>query len=68
LFALERADLDFQVNFLPLVLLFAAGIPLVRNYGIKGAAWALCLANTVALGSRAAAFLLAQPRQEAAAG
>lgn len=68
LFAIERADLDFQVNFLPLVLLFAAGIPLVKGYGIKGAAWALCLANIVALCSRAAAFLLAQPRQEPAAG
>jgi O-antigen/teichoic acid export membrane protein len=67
LFAIERADLDFQVNFLPLVLLFAVGIPLVRGYGIKGAAWALCLANTVAMASRATAFLLAQPRKEPAA-
>jgi O-antigen/teichoic acid export membrane protein len=68
LFAIERADLDFQVNFIPLVLLFAAGIPLVREYGIKGAAWALCLANGVALCCRMAAFLIAQPREEVVAG
>lgn len=66
LFAIERADLDFQVNFVPLVLLFAAGVPLVRSYGINGAAWALCLANVVALGCRMAAFLIAQPREKEA--
>lgn len=63
LFALERADLDFRVNFIPLAVLFAAGIPLVRDHGIRGAAWALCLANGVALSCRMAAFLLAQPRK-----
>lgn len=68
LFALERADLDFQVNFVPLVLLFAAGIPLVRAYEIRGAAWALCLASGVALCCRVAAFLLAQPREEVVTG
>jgi len=48
--------------------LFAAGVPLVRAYGIQGAACALCLANGVALCCRAAAFLMAQPREEVATG
>lgn len=64
LFALERASLDFQVNFVPLALLFAAGVPLVRTYGLRGAAWALCLSSGVALCCRMAAFMLAQPRDE----
>ncbi len=68
LFALERADLDFRVNFVPLAVLFAAGVPLVRDHGIRGAAWALCLANGVALCCRLAAFLTARPREEVVTG
>lgn len=64
LFAIERADLDFRVNFAPLLVLFAAGVPLVRSHGIEGAAWALCLSSGLALCCRAAAFLTAKPRDE----
>lgn len=52
LFALERADADFAVNFLPLVVLLSAGLMLVRQYDVFGAACGLVLANVIGLLAR----------------
>ncbi len=62
LFALERADLDFWVNGIALLVLVTAGVALVRAHGVTGAASALLLANVAALLVRAAVFFRALPR------
>ncbi|MBI1318117.1 MAG: oligosaccharide flippase family protein [Candidatus Hydrogenedens sp.] len=67
LFAMERADLDFKINFVPLVCLVALGIPLTWYFGLAGAAAGLCAANCAALCCRAAAFAYAAPRPEGSA-
>ncbi len=56
LFAIERADIDFIVNFVALAMLLCEGIWLTRSYGVSGAACGLVLANTAALFVRASAF------------
>jgi len=66
LFAMERADLDFKVNFVPLACLVLLGAPLTWQFGLVGAAAGLCVANCAALCCRAAAFMLAAPRMETA--
>jgi O-antigen/teichoic acid export membrane protein len=58
LFAIERADVDFAVNFVALVVLLALGLWLVKAYGVVGAAGALLAANAAALTVRGGAFLL----------
>ena len=63
---MERADLDFKVNFVPLALLVVLGAPLTWRFGVVGAATGLCVANCAALCCRAAAFMLAAPRTETA--
>jgi len=45
LFAIERADIDFKVNFVPLLILFTFGLSFVRSYGPLGAAFGLLIAN-----------------------
>jgi len=57
LFVIERADVDFAVNFVALFVLLTFGIWMVRAYGPLGAAWGLCVANTAAFATRCAAFL-----------
>lgn len=57
LFALERADVDFAVNFVALFVLLTLGLWLVKGYGVLGAASALLVANAAALSVRGMAFL-----------
>ncbi len=58
LFVLERADIDFKVNIVPLVVLFTFGIWFVRSYGPLGAAYGLLLANIAATVVRFASFAI----------
>jgi O-antigen/teichoic acid export membrane protein len=46
LFAIERADVDFLVNFIALFMMLALGLWLVRSFGVVGTAIALLIANT----------------------
>lgn len=65
LFAMERADIDFKVNFVSLLMLFAFGIWLVRPFGPLGAAAGLLLANVAASGVRCAVFVaISRPSSE----
>jgi O-antigen/teichoic acid export membrane protein len=57
LFAIERADLDFLVNFAALFIMVALGFWLVRAYGTAGAALGLLAANFVTSAVRAGVFL-----------
>ena len=56
LFAVERADVDFAVNFVALLVLVTLGIWLTRAYGPLGAACGLMTANVAAMATRGAAF------------
>jgi len=56
LFALERADVDFGVNFAALFVLLTVGVWLVRAYGPLGAAVGLLIANVVASTVRGIVF------------
>jgi len=58
LFALERADIDFKVNFVPLLILFTFGIWVVRSHGPLGAAYGLLLANLAAAAVRFFSFTI----------
>ncbi len=57
LYAIERADLDFLVNFAALFTMVTTGFWLVRAYGPLGAAFGLLAANFATSVVRAAAFL-----------
>jgi len=57
LFAIERADLDFLVNFAALFLMATLGFWLVRTYGPVGAAIGMAAANLVSAVLRAGVFL-----------
>jgi O-antigen/teichoic acid export membrane protein len=57
LFAIERADVDFLVNFAALFIMLTLGFWLVRALGPLGAALGLLGANLVTSVVRAAAFL-----------
>jgi O-antigen/teichoic acid export membrane protein len=57
LFAIERADLDFKMNFIPLFILFTCGLWLVRSLGPIGAALGLLLAHLAASSLRVASFV-----------
>jgi O-antigen/teichoic acid export membrane protein len=52
LFAVERADVDFRVNLIPLAMAAAVGVPMIRFYGAAGAAAAAFLANVAATAVR----------------
>ena len=52
LFAIERADIDFRVNIVTVLVLLLAGVPMVRAWGPRGAALALLLSNAFAAGIR----------------
>ena len=55
-FALQRADLDLFVNVVAIAILFVFGIPLVRHYGVMGAAAGLTLTNGLTTLMRIALF------------
>lgn len=57
LMAIERADLDFVVNFAALFIMVSMGFWLVRAYGTLGAAVALFVANFLTSAVKAAVFL-----------
>ncbi len=58
LFAMERSDVDFRVNFIPVFILFTCGLLFVRSFGPLGAALGLLLANISATAVRFASFAL----------
>jgi O-antigen/teichoic acid export membrane protein len=58
LLVIEKADVDFWVNFVPLFILFTFGLWLVKSLGLLGAAYGLLLAQATASGARGAAFLV----------
>jgi O-antigen/teichoic acid export membrane protein len=49
LFTVERVDVDFKINIVSLVLLFSCGIPLVKGFGLSGAAAGLLLSNSASM-------------------
>jgi O-antigen/teichoic acid export membrane protein len=57
LMAIERADLDFLVNFAALFIMLVVGFWLVRAFGTLGAAIGLLAANFVTSAVRAGVFL-----------
>jgi O-antigen/teichoic acid export membrane protein len=57
LFAVDRADVDFLVNFTALFIMITVGLWLVRAYGPLGAAVGLLGANFATSAVRAAIFL-----------
>lgn len=65
LMAIERADLDFQVNFAALFIMVFMGFWLVRAYGTLGAASAFLAANFVISVVKAAVFLSSPPHRSA---
>lgn len=55
----RRSDLRFIVNCVAAVVTFAVGVPLMKNFGLKGAAWGMCISQaTYALGLWGALFWL----------
>jgi O-antigen/teichoic acid export membrane protein len=61
LFAIDRARVDFLVNFTALFIMVTLGLWLVRTFGPIGAAFGLLGANLVTSGVRAGAFLRLPP-------
>jgi O-antigen/teichoic acid export membrane protein len=57
LFAIERADVDFAINIIALLIMLTLGLWLVRSFGILGAALGLLIVNAAASAVRAGAFL-----------
>ena len=57
LFTVGRADIDFKVNLLMLGSLLTFGIPLVRAFGLAGAAVGLLAGNAICLAFRYLAFI-----------
>jgi O-antigen/teichoic acid export membrane protein len=56
LFVLNRADVDFKINFLALFSLLTLGLWLVRLHSTPGAALGLLASSTVTLAARGIAF------------
>jgi len=59
LFAIERADIDFWLNLIALLMMATAGIWLVRSYGPLGAALGTIGATIIPSCARVAVFLRA---------
>jgi O-antigen/teichoic acid export membrane protein len=57
LYAIERADLDFQVNFAALFVMVTLGVWLVRAFGPLGAAFGLLAGNFATSALKAAVYL-----------
>jgi O-antigen/teichoic acid export membrane protein len=62
LFAVDRADLDFLVNFTALFVMLTLGLWLVRAFGPLGAAFGLLGANFATSAVRVVLFLRLPPR------
>lgn len=58
LFAVERADLDFRLNFAAIAIMATLGLWLVRSYGPLGAAVGMLTAIVVTSVVRVAVFLM----------
>ena len=56
LFAIERADIDFAVNVIALLIMLTVGLWLVRSFAIVGSALGLFVANAVTSAARAVAL------------
>lgn len=56
LFILERSDVDFKINFVPVILVFLIGIWMVQGAGVTGAALSILIGNTAALTLRVVSF------------
>jgi O-antigen/teichoic acid export membrane protein len=57
LFAIERADLDFALNFAAIAIMLTLGLWLVKTYGPLGSAIGLLVAGSVTSVLRVGAFL-----------
>lgn len=57
LFALERADLDFQINLVPFAVMLAGGFWLIGAHGVAGAAAATLAGTSAGAVLRLLAFL-----------
>jgi hypothetical protein len=57
LFAIERADLDFVLNFAAIAIMLTLGLWLVKTHGPLGAAIGLLVAGSVTSVLRVGAFL-----------
>jgi O-antigen/teichoic acid export membrane protein len=56
LFSIDRANVEFKINFSSLIVLFSVGLWLVRSFGPVGAASGLLPGNLVGLIFRYFAF------------
>jgi len=56
LFILERADIDFKINVVPVVVVFLIGIWMVKGIGVSGAALSILIGNSAALFFRIVSF------------
>ena len=59
LFSMHRADLDMLANVVAVLILFLLGVPLVRSFGVTGAAIGLAASNGVSALIRAVVFACA---------
>ncbi len=68
LFVIERADLDFIVNFVALFIMLTLGLWLVRSFSVLGAAYGFLITNVGATAVRCCTFakISASPRKEEA--
>jgi len=56
LFILERADIDFKINIIPIIIVFLIGIWMVREFGVTGAASSILFGHFVVLILRIVSF------------
>lgn len=65
LFVIERADLDFMVNFVALFIMLTLGLWLVKSFSVLGAAYGFLIANVAATAVRWCTFakIVASPRK-----
>jgi O-antigen/teichoic acid export membrane protein len=66
LYAIERADIDFAVNLIAVLIMLTAGLWLVRTYGPPGAAYGMLGANLATSLVRAVIFVKLSNRLSAA--
>ena len=56
IWAMERADLNFRIEMVRVLMTVTLGVGLVYFFGLIGVAWGLLLGNMVVLISRALVF------------
>ncbi len=56
LFILERPDIDFKINIVPVILVFLIGIWMVREIGVTGAALSMLVGSIAGLILRVVSF------------